>query len=361
MGPGWGGVLAISPSFAKDRTLFVGGPLGVLRSRDAGMSFESVFERAATPVCGLGVSPGFSRDGTVFAAVDGAVYKSVDGGSAWKAWLERPEMASPRLAISPGYADDKTLFLGSTLGLWRSRYDGTQWQMLDVAGLPETPIDGLELSPYFVMDQELLVHVRGRGLFRSRDSGETFAPIAIDNINPSPAASHMNGFPDRTSLIKFSPRYNEDHMLFISSMEDLLRSTDSGRSWTVLRRPVRYESVRPEIFYRGKWRILRGDRFSSGAASCSSRAGDAAVMEFVGQEASWIGRQGPDQGMAKVLIDGELAAVVDQYAEAPSFSIPSYVAAGLRFGPHTMVVEVIADKNPRSAGTNVIIDAFDIQ
>ncbi len=361
MGPGWGGTFAVSPDFAIDRTLFIGGPLGVLRSQDGGISFELVFELAGSAVRSLAVSPNFHHDRTVFIAYDEQLYRSVDRGTNWEKWSQGQEFASPRLAISPAYADDQTLFLGCELGLWRSRDGGRKWERLAIATIAaDATIDGLAVSPNFHADHELIVQVCGSGLFHSCDEGNTFMPVDIDHLTPTPAASHMAGFPDRASLMRFSPYYRKDRTLFVSSMEDLIKSSDSGKNWEVLRRPVRFENVRPEIVYHGTWKTLHGKMFSSGAASCSSGAGDAAVMEFVGQEVRWIGRQGPRHGMAQVLIDGMLVTTVDQYAANLSFATVSFEAKELSHGPHTIVVEVTSDRNPRSSGNDIVIDAFDV-
>jgi hypothetical protein len=64
--------------------------------------------------------------------------------------------------------------------------------------------------------------------------------------------------------------------------------------------------------------------------------------------------------MARVLIDGKFVEVVDQYATTASFSITSFIAAGLSYGPHTILVEIATQRNGRSSGTDVIIDAFDV-
>jgi photosystem II stability/assembly factor-like uncharacterized protein len=359
--PGFGAMLAISPDFRIDRTLFVGGRLGVLRSRDGGTSFQYVFGPARTRVHSLVVSPDFCNDGTVFVACEESLYRSVDGGTTWEEWHQGQEVKSAKLAISPAYGQDKTLFLGSRLGLWRSRDGGRLWQPLQVGELVgDAPVDGLAVSPSFQTDQELFVHICGIGLFHSCDGGDSFAQGAIDHISPRPAFSHMTEFPDRASLIKFSPHYDKDRTLYASSMEQLLKSSDGGESWKVLKRPVRFENWRSEISYRGKWRILRDGRFSSVSASCSSRPGDAAGIDFVGQEVRWIGMHGPKQGIAKVMIDGKCVATVDQYAETPAYLMVSFVASDLAYGPHSIFVEVSTDRNIQSSGTHIIIDAFDV-
>ena len=361
MGPGWGGTLDISPDFTTDRTLFVSGPSGVFRSQDGGMSFDAAFGPAGTPVRSVAVSPHFRRDGTVFVACDGCLYRSVDRGTTWERWFEGDELASPRLALSPAYADDRTLFAACEPGLWRSRDGGRQWQRLatgDVA--PDAAVDGLAVSPNFRADRELIVHVFGAGLFHSRDEGDTFYPVKMDGLGPYPTASHMVGFPDRTSLIRFSPHYGTDRTLFVSSMEDLLASSNGGATWRVVDRPVRVEDVRPEIAYRGAWEVVHHEMFSSRSATCSSHAGDTATMEFVGREVRWIGQHGPRHGVARVLIDGVLSATVDQYAPTVCFETQTFGLATLSRGPHAITVEVTGTGNPRSAGHNIVIDAFEV-
>jgi hypothetical protein len=207
----------------------------------------------------------------------------------------------------------------------------------------------------------VIVHVCGHGLFRSTDRGETFDRLVIEGLAPAPAASHMTGFPDRASLIKFSPRYHTDGTLLLSSMQDLFISRDCWRSWKRVGRPVRFESLRPEISQHGTWKTLRDGRFSSGSAICSSAPGETATMEFLGREVSWIGKHGPEQGKARVLVDGVAVATVDQYAAAPTYSTVSYATSSLPYGLHTISIEVAPAKNPRSVGREIVIDAFDVR
>jgi hypothetical protein len=312
----------------------------------------------------LVVSSNFDNDGTVFAAFDDGICRSTDGGSTWETVLQDPAVTFAKLAISPAYSRDRTVFIGSRSGLQRSRDGGRLWGPLHVEGLTDAiAVDGIAVSPCFQTDQEILVHICGAGLFRSRDGGETFAAVplpAAGPMRPSPAFSHMSQFPDRASLIKYSPHYKNDKTLYASSMEDIFKSSDGGDSWEALKRPIRYENYCPNISYQGKWRLLKNGSFSSMSASCSSRPGATAVMEFVGKEVRWIGMHGPKQGMANVMIDGKLAVTVDQYAADPVFSQLSFEVSDLDYGPHTIAVEVIPERHLQSSGSTITIDAFDV-
>jgi hypothetical protein len=83
-------------------------------------------------------------------------------------------------------------------------------------------------------------------------------------------------------------------------------------------------------------------------------------MEFVGEEVCWIGQHGPTQGIAQVIIDGTLAATVDQYAATPAFLMTSFVTSGLSYGPHSIAVEVSTKRNRQASGSDIIINAFDV-
>ena len=359
--PGYGGLVAISPGFLADGTLFVGGRHGVLRSRDGGASLQYVLGPDHSPVHSLAVSPDFQADGTAFAAFADSVRRSTDGGFSWEPIEVARELRSPRLAVSPAYARDGTVFLGDASGLWRSRNRGGAWEGLCIGELRTgVSIDGLAISPFFERDGEILVHARGVGLFRSRDGGDTFTAAGASPHDDGHPLSHMTDFPDRAPLIRFSPRYDRDHAVYASSVQDLLRSLDGGESWQVLDRPVRFVGVRPEITYRGNWRTARDPTFDSASARRSSKPGDVAAMDFIGKAIRWIGMQGPTQGMATVRIDGSPVATVDQYAATQTFSTISFEAKDLPLGPHSISIEVRSERNRHSSGRDVTIDAFDV-
>jgi len=240
-------ILALSPEFDKDKTLFVATRSAhVLRSVDGGQTFVSVYDEGdlncAYCSSGLAVSPDFGQDRLVLFASETAntgIQVSHDGGVTWENKGSKLEFGQHiKLAFSPNYTVDHILFIGGTKGLFRSDDELASWKK--VAG-ESRGIDGfieeLAVSPDFTHDQTLLISVRGKGLFKSQDRGLTFRAVGQSLI----ANNHVFGlwydFPIATSsLIQFSPNYAIDRTIYGSSSDWLFRSTDAGETWQALLR-----------------------------------------------------------------------------------------------------------------------------
>jgi photosystem II stability/assembly factor-like uncharacterized protein len=125
--------LAISPNFAVDELVFIGHagqvrtPLRHAREVRAGKRRPvwrgTRLGDGSLAITALAISPSFAVDETVFAATNSGVFVSRNGGDTFDAWsegLEPPRMVA--LAISPNYADDRLVF-GLGLGglVWRRR------------------------------------------------------------------------------------------------------------------------------------------------------------------------------------------------------------------------------------------------
>jgi hypothetical protein len=61
--------------------------------------------------------------------------------------------------------------------------------------------------------------------------------------------------------------------------------------------------------------------------------------------------------MARVTIDGVSKGTVDLYASTVSWQVVK-AYSGLTSGSHIIVVTVLGTKNPASAGTLIVVDAF---
>ena len=129
--------------------LFVGlAGRGVARLGEDGLAWEAANTGLfATPLAMLAVSPDFARDRTLFAASsEGAVLVSRDGGTRWDEWdVALDEPAVTDLAVSPCFADDGTAWIAAVDRLYRTRDRGESWQSLPVG--PAVPPDAANRDP----------------------------------------------------------------------------------------------------------------------------------------------------------------------------------------------------------------------
>jgi len=218
--------LAVSPNFAEDSVLLVGGSYRnnqILRSTDGGETWAAVFDAAtldieyASDVSVLAFSKGgLAGDGTAYAWLqEGGLLRSADGGLSWElvwesghyaqtlapaptgdqlylgalgggilvsedggeTWLDLTENIpgehtwSSALTFGPNGA----LFLGTDQGIYRSLDGGENWAQAS-AGLPTRPTDGMLQSVRalrFHNGQLYAALVQG-GLFVWDNLGETW-------------------------------------------------------------------------------------------------------------------------------------------------------------------------------------------
>ncbi|HEU0104534.1 MAG TPA: Ig-like domain-containing protein, partial [Vicinamibacteria bacterium] len=100
--------------------------------------------------------------------------------------------------------------------------------------------------------------------------------------------------------------------------------------------------------------------WSGGSAEISATPGAQATYSFIGTEVRWIGLRGPQNGIARVYLDGSFHAQVDTYASMELETVV-FTAMNLTPGRHTMTIEVTGDKNAASTGTSVVVDGLDVR
>jgi hypothetical protein len=117
----------------------------------------------------------------------------------------------------------------------------------------------------------------------------------------------------------------------------------------------------PDINYTAGW--TGGDiskPWSGGFATVSTAPGAQATLPFSGTAISWMGYRGPETGIARVYLDGRFAGEVDTYAPSPRIQDTLFKATGLADAKHTLTIEATGMKNAASAGTLIVVDAFDV-
>lgn len=131
-------VLAASPQYAQDRTVFAGSAAGLFRSIDGGRSWQEspvISALENTSVVGLAVSPEYATDQTVIVSVKGrGLYHSTDGGASFSVQGGNRQIGSlaPRfIAFSPNYASDGVIYAASDWSLWLSKDKGDTWSRVE--------------------------------------------------------------------------------------------------------------------------------------------------------------------------------------------------------------------------------------
>jgi photosystem II stability/assembly factor-like uncharacterized protein len=243
-------VIAVSPSYASDRTVFVGTRQGeIFRSEQSGETGTwvqagrfGVDERVRS----LAVSPDYPRDRVLYAGTVAGVYTSADGGATWDATGPRMAATPEQLgtdegalvAISPAYDRDGTVFAGTDSGLFVTRDAGQSWTEVTTAPLAaSSEIEAVAVSPAYPADGTVLASTRDDGLLRSTDGGRSFRPIGTALLDANHLVADFSN--STASPIQFSPGFASDRTIFAYAQTDVLRSTDGGDSWEILRLPSR--------------------------------------------------------------------------------------------------------------------------
>ena len=198
--------VAFSGQVSDYRPLFAAVPGGILRSFDAGTTWESALLPSPAPfVTALAFSPDFEHDQTLFAAsLEDGVFRSTDGGASWAAWnfgLLDYQVLS--LVTTP----ENGLYAGTGTGLFASYNGGRAWREI---ALPCGNVPILSLASASGL---LLAGTDGSGLYASMDRAQSWQRMgsaSLDDIN---------------SLIL------DGSALLALTLDALLLSRDAGQTW----------------------------------------------------------------------------------------------------------------------------------
>jgi hypothetical protein len=235
--------LAISPDFARDRTLYAATAAGLFRSRDGAASWDAVVGEGLTGAVGaiaVGPEAGGKPGLLLTVTLDGELFASEDAGETWRPIGVGFGGASVvTLAISPGFAKDHTIFAGtrepyndgsgdSLLVLWRSTDGGGRWHhWLEERGRSALP---LAVPPGYLGDGALYVGLDGRVAKPIRNTwrrgGAERLPVwtGVDLLD-------SEGKPAAITALATSPHYRQDNTVFASTSAGIYLSRDGGRTF----------------------------------------------------------------------------------------------------------------------------------
>jgi len=101
--------------------------LGVFRSTDGGLSYESVGRLGAEHVFSIAISPHTLYD--VFAGTNSGLFVSHDAGDSWKRIEQIPK--TQVLAIVFSKLDSRHIFVGTHVGIYESNDGGSSWKAIN--------------------------------------------------------------------------------------------------------------------------------------------------------------------------------------------------------------------------------------
>jgi len=341
--------IVISPDFEADQTLFSGndrnGIYKVYKTRDSGTTFTGYTGGFKVSYC-FAISPDFAKDGILYTGSESGIFASEDGGETWS-YLAFYDKKIFSLAISPEFSTDGVIFAGvANCGLFKSSNRGVSWRLIDLG--PIGPIvQNLIISPAFGLDRTVFSMTKSHGVFKSTDGGDTWS------------YSGLWGKLLKSGVI--SPEYLTDQTLFIGGWGRICKTTNGGDTWQSTLTIQRFDDSNEFVIYEGPWRKTEESLASGKTLMMTGVPSATANLTFHGNGVSWVGVRTHAAGIAQVFIDDIYQGNVDLYAATTEMEALLFVHKNLSYGDHTITIMVTGDKNPRSLGTNVVIDAFDIR
>jgi photosystem II stability/assembly factor-like uncharacterized protein len=263
--------LVVSPNFAEDKTIYLGTQKGIIyQSTDGGktLKFASKIDQVSgNDSPSIVISPNFKSDQTLYAASSKGIYKSVDAAKNWQLITQNTPInnSNLQLVISPNYQNDKTVLLGTNKGLFITKDEGKIWSKINIGNNIQEEhsfIEGIGISPNYQQDMTFIVSVRGHGLFKTKDGGQSFTNIGDNSL----AFARMGNVPSAGNPIQFSPNYGNDQTIygFGAAQTAIYKSTNEGNTWEVISIPTISENFEYNFltklnlwFYINQSKVLR--------------------------------------------------------------------------------------------------------
>jgi hypothetical protein len=121
----------------------------------------------------------------------------------------------------------------------------------------------------------------------------------------------------------------------------------------------RVEEHHPALLYVGHWYSNGNRDHSGGGAAMATDAGARVTIGFNGSGIAWNAYRDEWSGVARVYLDGDEMATVDNYRSPATSGVP-YSTGGLAPGVHTLTIEVTGTRHPSAKGAWIWLDSFEI-
>jgi hypothetical protein len=116
-----------------------------------------------------------------------------------------------------------------------------------------------------------------------------------------------------------------------------------------------------QYFHPSQEDYLQDEHSSDFVRSGGAISGVGVVVNFNGTGITWIGKKGPQYGMASYSIDGGPPQTVDNYNSTKINQNPNVAVSGLSSDSHVLSISLLDQKQAASTDYWQTIDAFNIQ
>lgn len=199
-----------------------GGNMGVMKSGDAGASYEQIFTGLQGETVDFHSMTISSADADIlYGAFQGRLYRSLDGAESWSYATANGLPARgfcwgvPCLHADPN--DANRVYAGTAEGLMRSDDQGEHWTAVSSANTGAVVSVGVAPGDR----QVLIAHTQHHGIARSDDGGSTWQPTnaGLDLANGE-------------AVFQFVFDQDDANRVFAATTGDqVYQSKDQGRTW----------------------------------------------------------------------------------------------------------------------------------
>ena len=253
-------------------------------------------------------------------------------------------------------------------GIWK-RLSGTQFSNGHAMG---TSTDGAEALLTFTGTRAVLLSNKQIGLFPK-------IVVTVDDRPESEVVIDLNGNKDnqdtyQVPVFDTGKLSNGKHTIRVIHLHDLnspdqnpivvdaLIVTKATKEEAANSNATSIEDTNFAVNFNGVWSLNLSPRNSGKSARYSNQKGSSAEVMVRGAQIIVMGTKGQDRGKADIYVDGKLVTPnhIDLYASSYQYQSRLFEWSNAGDKQHTIKIVNVGEKNPKSTGTYISVDAFKV-
>ncbi|MFK7821539.1 MAG: hypothetical protein AB8G99_22685, partial [Planctomycetaceae bacterium] len=222
----------LSPDYAEDKTIACGSAKGYFfLSEDGGQKWQTRSNGLSRWVHHVNIlinkivfSPSYATDKTIFLGKTTGFYKTTDAGRYWRHINVWNTKWSYFVYAAPG-KDSQDIFTATyNSGISRSSDHGDTWHSANI-GITSAFANGMLLSPNYKEDKSIFVLDIATGLYHSSDGGRSWATM------PETDTAKIVGKPVLYRKLGVSPEFKDDGLIYFFSVPRKILGVTEKQAW----------------------------------------------------------------------------------------------------------------------------------